>query len=104
VATPSDSPSDGAPPPATDAGPGGAGAGTPDEPILRIDASLLFGGGAFEWVVPAAAVGVPGLVVIAWVAAQTGAALVWIPAVRRFREERRRRHRLAVSPVGARTP
>lgn len=72
------------------AGPG-TGAPPPDEPALRIDPDLLFGFGSFEWVVPAAVVGVPGLlVIVAWVAAQTGAALIWIPAVRRFREERRR--------------
>lgn len=76
--------SDGAPP-------GGSGTAPPPEPGLRIDADLLFGFGTFEWVVPAAVVGVPGLlVIVAWVAAQTGAALIWIPAVRRFREERRR--------------
>jgi hypothetical protein len=66
-------------------GPAAAGS----EPALRVDLDLVVGGG-FEWVVPAAAVGVPGLLVIGWVAAQAGAALLWIPAVRRFREERRR--------------
>lgn len=80
--------------------PGGGGTGTapPPETALRVDADLLFGIGTFEWVVPAAVVGVPGLlVIIAWLAAQTGAALIWIPAVRRFREERQRRGRLSVS-------
>lgn len=105
AATASESPTDGGTPAAgSGALPGATGTAGREEPTLRIDADLLFGVGVFEWVVPAAAVGVPGLVVIAWVAAQTGAALIWIPAVRRFREERRRRHRLAVSPVGARTP
>jgi hypothetical protein len=73
------------------------------EPTLRIDSDLLFGVGSYGWVVSAAAVAVPGLLVIAWVALQAGAAVIWIPAVRRLREERRRRHRLAVSPVGARS-
>lgn len=81
-------------------GAGGTGAAPPIEPALRIDTNLLFGIGSFEWVVPAAVVGVPGLLVIlAWVAAQTGAALIWIPAVRRFREERRRM-RLGVRVAG----
>jgi hypothetical protein len=82
-----------------------AGGGRPPavEPTLRIDTDLLLGVGSYGWVVSAAAVAVPGLLVIAWVAVQAGAAVIWIPAVRRLREERRRRHRLAVSLVGART-
>lgn len=84
--------SDGAPP-------GHSGTEPPPEPGLRIDADMLFGFGTFEWVVPAAVVGVPGLlVIVAWVAAQTGAALIWIPAVRRFREERRRRRWPVLTP------
>jgi hypothetical protein len=102
TATASASPADGGPTPATGSGPGpgDAGAASDGEPALRIDPDLLFGVGVFEWVVPAAAVGVPGLLVIAWVAAQAGAALIWIPAVRRFREERRRRHRLRTAATG----
>jgi hypothetical protein len=37
------------------------------------------------WSVPAAVVGVPGLLVVLWVALQTVGALAWIPAVRRLR-------------------
>jgi hypothetical protein len=45
------------------------------------------------WVVPGAVVGVPGLLVILWVALQTGGAMAWIPAVRRLRRDDRRRRR-----------
>ncbi|MGZ8475957.1 MAG: hypothetical protein ACXWWQ_07055 [Candidatus Limnocylindria bacterium] len=37
------------------------------------------------WAIPGAIVGGPGLLVILWVAFQTGVALAWIPAVRRMR-------------------
>lgn len=88
-------------------GPGGQrGAGGRSqtvEPTLRIDTDLLLGVGNYGWVVSAAAVAVPGLLVIAWVAVQAGAAVLWVPAVRRLREERRRRRRLPISSVGART-
>lgn len=52
----------------------------------------LFGllDGDFVWFVPAASVGVPGLLVIAWVVLQAFGALAWIPAVRRMAEERTR--------------
>jgi hypothetical protein len=46
-------------------------------------------------------VGVPGLLAIGWVAAQAVAALLWIPAVRLLRQERRGRHRAHVSGLGA---
>jgi hypothetical protein len=53
--------------------------------------------GPFVWFVPGAAVGVPGLLVIAWIALQAVGALAWIPAVRRMGgdDRRRRRSRLA---------
>jgi len=41
--------------------------------------------GIGTWSVPAAVVGVPGLLVVLWVALQTVGALAWIPAVRRLR-------------------
>jgi hypothetical protein len=41
----------------------------------------------FLWYVPAASVGVPGLLVILWVILQAFGALAWIPAVRRMGEE-----------------
>jgi hypothetical protein len=37
------------------------------------------------YAVPAAAIAVPGLVVLAWLGLQTIGALAWIPAVRRLR-------------------
>ena len=51
-------------------------------------------GDAHLWFVPAAAVGVPGLLLIAWVALQTAGVLAWIPAVRRMRGDDRGRRRL----------
>jgi hypothetical protein len=85
-------------------GSGTSGIGNPGalaEPALRIDPGLLLGPAGFAWVVPAAVVGVPGLLAIGWVAAQAVAALLWIPAVRRLRQERRGRHRAHVSGLGA---
>jgi hypothetical protein len=39
------------------------------------------------WAVPAATIGVPGLLLLLWVALQAAGALAWIPAVRRLRGE-----------------
>ena len=52
--------------------------------------------GPLVWFVPGAAVGVPGLLVVLFIALQTAGALAWIPAVRRMSgdpipAERRRR-------------
>jgi len=44
-------------------------------------------GADFVWFVPAASVGVPGLLVILWVVLQAFGALAWIPAVRRMGKE-----------------
>jgi hypothetical protein len=44
-----------------------------------------FGSGLGVWSVPAATLGVPGILLIVWVALQTIGALAWIPAVRRLR-------------------
>jgi hypothetical protein len=41
------------------------------------------------WAVPAATLGVPGLLVILWIALQAGGGLAWFPAVRRLRGEGR---------------
>jgi hypothetical protein len=41
----------------------------------------------FVWFVPAASVGVPGLLVILWVVLQAFGGLAWIPAVRRMGKE-----------------
>ena len=38
------------------------------------------------WSVPAATLGVPGILLIIWVALQAVGALAWIPAVRRLRD------------------
>lgn len=59
-------------------------------------AALELFGDAHVWFVPAAAIGVPGLLLIVWVALQTAGVLAWIPAVRRMRGDdpgRRRRIR-----------
>ncbi|MDQ2689957.1 MAG: hypothetical protein M3Y29_06760, partial [Chloroflexota bacterium] len=37
------------------------------------------------YAVPAAAIAVPGVIILVWVALQTVGALAWIPAVRRLR-------------------
>lgn len=49
--------------------------------------------GPFVWFVPGAAVGVPGLLVIVFVALQAIGALAWIPAMRRMEGDDRRRRR-----------
>lgn len=56
--------------------------------------------GDLVWFVPGAAVGVPGLLVLLWIALQTVGALAWVPAVRRMgggepAAARRRRRRPA---------
>lgn len=53
--------------------------------------------GELIWFVPGAAVGVPGLLVLLWIALQTVGALAWVPAIRRMggvpaAARRRRRH------------
>jgi hypothetical protein len=45
--------------------------------------------GFVTWAVPAATLGLPGMLVLLWVAAQAVGALAWIPAVRRLRGEER---------------
>lgn len=78
---------------------GGAG------PILALVESVTDAGIGLEvfgliegnqvWFVPAAAVGVPGLLIILWVGLQALGTLVWIPAVRRMRgDEHPRRRRI----------
>lgn len=60
--------------------------------LALLDAPLV-------WFVPGAVVGVPGLLVLLWIALQAVGALAWIPAVRRMSGEplaaRRRRRRPA---------
>ena len=95
AATPSPVPASAAP----TSTPGGDGAGTgtspshaprvpPDPGTVRIGSGTLTVLDGFgTWSVPAAVVGVPGLLVVLWVALQTVGALAWIPAVRRLRGE-----------------
>lgn len=75
--------------------PAGRGQASPriafDESELDLGTgSLGLLGGATIWVVPVATIGGPGLIVLLWVALQTGGASVWIPAARRLRGEERR--------------
>ena len=73
-------------------GPGTGSFGLGTDVVALLDAPLV-------WFVPGAAVGVPGLLVLLWIALQAVGALAWIPAVRRMSGEplatRRRRRRPA---------
>ena len=62
---------------------GGAPSGPVDISVDGLGISL----GLATWAVPAATLGLPGLLVLLWVAAQAVGALAWIPAVRRLRGE-----------------
>jgi hypothetical protein len=58
----------------------------------------------YGWLVPAAPVAVPGLLVILWVFLQAIGALAWIPSVRRMADETGGQPRRAGShqhPAGA---
>ena len=59
--------------------------------------------GPLVWFVPGAAVGVPGLLVMLWIALQALGTLAWIPAVRRMSGEPMpiRRRRRPGQPLGA---
>jgi hypothetical protein len=87
-------PADGAAPVGSiaDLGATETGIGLGADVLALLDAPLV-------WFVPGAVVGVPGLLVLLWVALQAVGALAWIPAVRRMRGEplaaRRRRRRPA---------
>jgi hypothetical protein len=62
-----------------------------DEPRLDLasmEVDLL--AGVEVWSVPAATLGVPGILLLLWVALQAVGALAWIPAVRRLRGEEER--------------
>ncbi len=37
------------------------------------------------WIVPAATIGVPGLLILIWIGLQAVGAFAWMPAVRRLR-------------------
>jgi len=87
-------PADGAAPVGSiaDLGATETGIGLGADVLALLDAPLV-------WFVPGAVVGVPGLLVLLWVALQAVGALAWIPAVRRMSGEplaaRRRRRRPA---------
>lgn len=53
--------------------------------IAMTSNAIVMPGIAIEWAVPAATLGAPGLLILLWVALQTGGALIWTPAVRRLR-------------------
>lgn len=76
-------------PGAVDAGPAGLAIGEPAGSGGGVGEVSLGALGAIDgisvWAIPGAVVGGPGLLVILWVILQTGAALAWIPAVRRMR-------------------
>jgi hypothetical protein len=80
----------------------GGGTGTGTSPAAGIDApriaphdpQLAIGslagallGGIEIWSIPAATLGVPGVLIIVWVGLQAAGALAWIPAVRRLRSD-----------------
>ena len=93
--------------PSTGGGGGARGAssneapgGAPVQPATELAPRIAFGetgldlaaasvgliDGIGVWSVPAATLGVPGILLIIWVALQAGGALAWIPAVRRLRD------------------
>jgi hypothetical protein len=85
-----------APPSSSGGGSGGNGTAAPvenDPPSVAFDEQQLdlgsmdvdLLGSAEIWSVPAATLGVPGLLLIIWVGLQAVGALAWIPAVRRLR-------------------
>jgi len=61
-----------------------------DQPGLDLDLTTLWLlDGMDVWVVPAATLAGPGLIVLLWVALQAGGVSLWIPAARRLRGEER---------------
>ena len=85
-------------PPASGSGTGEAGKGAVAQPphaaprIAFTESHLGFGSmeidllaGVEIWSVPAATLGVPGILLLVWVALQAVGALAWIPAVKRLR-------------------
>lgn len=82
-------------------GPGGLGVRTSagrGESLGELGVRILGGIEVAQlWFVPAGVLGGPGILVILWVALQTGAGMAWLPAARRLRRED------ALPPIGART-
>ncbi len=57
-----------------------------DEPQLDLGAAEIdLLAGIEIWSMPAATLGVPGILLLVWVALQAMGALAWIPAVKRLR-------------------
>ena len=89
--TPGGNPPDGAAQPGTGTAP--TGGATDVKPRIDVDeARLDLGltsfsvfGGISIWSVPAATLGVPGILLIIWVSLQAIGAMAWIPAVKRLR-------------------
>ena len=77
-------------------GPGGGGGGDDGDLGVGVDMLTLLDS-PFEWAVPGAVVGVPGLLVVLFVVLQAVGALAWIPAVRRMGDQDDRRRRRPVS-------
>jgi hypothetical protein len=73
-------------------GRGGGDDGSADDLGMGIDMLGMLES-PFDWIVPGAAVGVPGLLVVVFVALQAVGALAWLPAVRRMGEQDERRGR-----------
>lgn len=74
---------------------GGGNGGATNDLAVGVNALGLLGS-PFEWLVPGAFVGGPGLLVLLFVVLQAVGALAWIPAVRRMGDEdddRRRKRR-----------
>lgn len=71
---------------------GGGDGGVTDDVGVGVDILALLDS-PFEWFVPGAAVGVPGLLVVLFVGLQAVGALAWIPAVRRMGDDDDRRRR-----------
>jgi hypothetical protein len=77
-------------------GQGGSAHGLPESRLgydgdrLKLQpGSLGILGGFQVWAVPAATIGMPGLLVLLWIALQAGGSLSWFPAVRRLRGDGR---------------
>lgn len=78
------------PAPGSDAPAGGIHAVAAVADVATFDLGQLgLVGGVTIWVVPAAVLGVPGALVIAWVMLQAIGVLAWVPAMRRLRGEPR---------------
>jgi hypothetical protein len=79
------------PAPAQSAEPAGAAELAYHDQRLDLALGPIGGLGSLQiWAVPAATIGVPGIVVLLWVALQAGGTIAWLPAVKRLRGEEKR--------------